>query len=402
MGQHRRDEPQPDDTTQSEDAKREASLESAVATAEHALIEFEIAVETFRVEVDNFARLHHQRLGPMYTRLDELDALIAEAVAARTGDPDDIRRAEEARSVVQPMPDVDELFGRPSAPPEADPEPEPEPPRRVRPSKEAQRLYRELARQAHPDLAQDPAEQERRGAFIARVNEAYAQGDEEQLVALANEWAAGPVEPHPLHGIEVLYARLEWLAARQEALTALRTELEESAIGAMLRMAPDDPDALLNDIAEQLLTQVTEREKQLAELLHPEPDQATPPPGRPAPEPNPHGRDQPMFNAPPTVDPAQVPADSYVLDVREPDEWQAGHVEGAVHIPMGEIPSRVSEVPKDRTVHVVCRVGGRSAQVTRYLVAQGWDAVNIDGGMLAWASAGRPMVADHGGPAGVL
>ncbi|NED86319.1 hypothetical protein G3I76_40305, partial [Streptomyces sp. SID11233] len=63
----------------------EARLERAVRAAEQALIEYEIAVETFRIEVENFSRLHHQRLGPVYARLDELDALIAEARAARTG-----------------------------------------------------------------------------------------------------------------------------------------------------------------------------------------------------------------------------------------------------------------------------------------------------------------------------
>lgn len=73
----------------------EARLERAVRAAEQALIEFEIAVETFRVEVENFSRLHHQKLGPMYTRLDELDALIAEAKASRSGDPEDLRRARK-------------------------------------------------------------------------------------------------------------------------------------------------------------------------------------------------------------------------------------------------------------------------------------------------------------------
>ncbi|MFC7469406.1 hypothetical protein ACFQVA_20600 [Actinomadura keratinilytica] len=88
----------------------EERLEKAVRVAEQALIEFEIAVETFRVEVENFSRLHHQKLGPMYTRLDELDAQIAEAKAARTGDAEDLRLAREARARVMPMPGVEELF----------------------------------------------------------------------------------------------------------------------------------------------------------------------------------------------------------------------------------------------------------------------------------------------------
>lgn len=103
-----------------------------------------------------------------------------------------------------------------------------------------------------------------------------------------------------------------------------------------------------------------------------------------------------MPQTPPAVTAAEVPADAFVLDVREDDEWQAGHVAGAVHISMGTLMGRVDEVPKDRRVYVMCRVGGRSGQVTQYLDAQGWDVVNIDGGMLAWESAGRPMVSESG------
>ncbi|SEN44554.1 hypothetical protein SAMN05216267_1005150 [Actinacidiphila rubida] len=246
----------------------EDRLAKAVRAAEQALIEFEIAVETFRVEVENFSRLHHQRLGPMYARLDELDALIAETVAAHSGERADIERAWEARALVLPMPGVEELFGGLLGSDGVRPVEDPNPPRRVRPGREAQRLYRELARKAHPDLAQDDAEKERRSAFIARVNEAYAYADEEALRALSAEWEAGPQpEEAPPSQAEVLYARLEWLAERKEKLAALAAELDESAIGQMMRLAPEDPDALLNEIAEQLLTQVSQREARLAELV---------------------------------------------------------------------------------------------------------------------------------------
>ncbi len=263
------------DSSATGEERPEARLERAVRAAEQALIEFEIAVETFRVEVENFSRLHHQKLGPMYTRLDELEALIAEAKAARTGDAEDLRRARDARSLVMPMPGVDELFhdwlgsegisddaaamltDRPVRPPE-----------RVRPSEEVRRLYRDLVRRAHPDLAQEEGERERRDAFIARVNAAYGRGDEGLLRELAEEWAAGPVPEASVPGeSDELYARLEWLARRKELLSLVAKELEESAIGSMLRMAPDDPDRLLEEIAEQLLAQVSEREAQLAAEL---------------------------------------------------------------------------------------------------------------------------------------
>ena len=95
--------------------------------------------------------------------------------------------------------------------------------------------------------------------------------------------------------------------------------------------------------------------------------------------------------------------DQYVLDVREDDEWAAGHMPDAVHIPMSGLLDRVSEVPKDRDVVVVCKVGSRSAQVTAYLRQQGWPNVaNLDGGVVAWVQAGKPFVTDDGSPASVL
>ncbi|MFD7917984.1 hypothetical protein ACFV3R_01925 [Streptomyces sp. NPDC059740] len=249
-------------------------LAQAVLAAEQALIEFEIAVETFRVEVDNFSRLHHQRLGPMYARLDELQARIAEAIAARSGDPEDVRRAQEARAMVQPMPRVEELFDGWMGPEGLFPEAQAmltdqpvRPPRKVRPSDEARRIYRELVRKAHPDLASDETERTRRDEFIARVNAAYALGDEAELQKLTEEWEAGPApQERRLSRAEELYARLEWLAERKEMLAAVATELEESAIGSMLRLAPDDPDALLAEIAEKLEAELAQREAELAAL----------------------------------------------------------------------------------------------------------------------------------------
>ncbi|WP_406862048.1 rhodanese-like domain-containing protein [Streptomyces sp. HUAS MG47] len=108
----------------------------------------------------------------------------------------------------------------------------------------------------------------------------------------------------------------------------------------------------------------------------------------------------------PSVDATSVPADALVVDVREDDEWAAGHVEGALHVPMSDFVARFGEVTEavadGRRAYVMCKVGGRSAQVTQYLVQQGIDAVNVDGGMYAWDGAGRPMVSEGGAAAYVL
>jgi len=99
----------------------------------------------------------------------------------------------------------------------------------------------------------------------------------------------------------------------------------------------------------------------------------------------------------PTVDVAALPADGYLIDVREADEWQLGHAPDAVHVPLSELMARSGEVPEDRDVYVICKVGGRSEQAVRYLNQLGRSTVNVAGGMLAWEAAGRPMISESGG-----
>lgn len=90
--------------------------------------------------------------------------------------------------------------------------------------------------------------------------------------------------------------------------------------------------------------------------------------------------------------PDPLPADLVVLDVREQHEWDAGHIEGARHVPLGDVPARVGELDPTVRILVVCHVGGRSARASAWLTQQGYDVVNLAGGMDAWESAGRPVV----------
>jgi rhodanese-related sulfurtransferase len=99
----------------------------------------------------------------------------------------------------------------------------------------------------------------------------------------------------------------------------------------------------------------------------------------------------------PTVRVDEIDPDAVLLDVREDDEWAAGHAEGAVHVPASELMARYGEVPADREVHVICRTGGRSMRVTQWLNQNGYDAVNVAGGMSAWVETGRPIVGDGTG-----
>jgi rhodanese-related sulfurtransferase len=79
-----------------------------------------------------------------------------------------------------------------------------------------------------------------------------------------------------------------------------------------------------------------------------------------------------------------------LIDVREPAEYAEAHVPGAVLIPMGQLATRLDEVPRDRTVYVICRSGNRSGAMGPLLDAHGVDSVNVLGGTAAWVQAGHP------------
>jgi rhodanese-related sulfurtransferase len=99
--------------------------------------------------------------------------------------------------------------------------------------------------------------------------------------------------------------------------------------------------------------------------------------------------------------PTEFGPSELLLDVRENDEWQRGHAAAAKHIPMGEVPARLDEIDRSATLYVICKAGGRSAKVAQFLARDGLQPINVDGGMLAWAAAGRPVVAGDGSPGSI-
>jgi rhodanese-related sulfurtransferase len=84
-----------------------------------------------------------------------------------------------------------------------------------------------------------------------------------------------------------------------------------------------------------------------------------------------------------------------IVDVREPGEYVAGHVPGAVLIPMGQLPGRTAELDRGAPVYVVCASGNRSATMTGFLRSAGFDAYSVAGGTSGWARSGRPVVRGH-------
>ena len=105
----------------------------------------------------------------------------------------------------------------------------------------------------------------------------------------------------------------------------------------------------------------------------------------------------------PVVTVSDLPDDAVMVDVRERDEWDAGHAPEAVHIPMADLPGQIEELPlSNEPLAIVCRSGNRSGRAVAWLSQLGINAVNVAGGMQAWNAAGKPMVADGAGPARVI
>jgi rhodanese-related sulfurtransferase len=80
-----------------------------------------------------------------------------------------------------------------------------------------------------------------------------------------------------------------------------------------------------------------------------------------------------------------------VVDVRQPAEWRAGHINGALHIPLSQLSRRLAELPRDKTIVTVCRSGHRSGIAARTLTRADHEVLNLKGGINAWARAGLPL-----------
>lgn len=99
--------------------------------------------------------------------------------------------------------------------------------------------------------------------------------------------------------------------------------------------------------------------------------------------------------------PGVVPDGFVLLDIREANEWAAGHAPGAVHFPLSRIPSHLDELPKEKTL-LICRTGNRSATAMDWLATQGRRVWNVRDGMIGWKMAGYPVVRDDGQPGQII
>jgi rhodanese-related sulfurtransferase len=97
-----------------------------------------------------------------------------------------------------------------------------------------------------------------------------------------------------------------------------------------------------------------------------------------------------------SVNVSGIPEGAKILDVRDDYEWVAGHTEGALHIPLDQLPARIEELDPDEDTYVICRTGGRSYRAAQWLVGMGYSALNVAGGMDQWVETGLPLVSDNG------
>jgi rhodanese-related sulfurtransferase len=94
---------------------------------------------------------------------------------------------------------------------------------------------------------------------------------------------------------------------------------------------------------------------------------------------------------------AAIDGDAELVDVRRDWEWEAGHIAGARHVEVNELSARADELPRDRPVVFVCRVGSRSGMAAEAFRQAGWDAYHVDGGLHAWIEAGLPLEGELAG-----
>ena len=88
--------------------------------------------------------------------------------------------------------------------------------------------------------------------------------------------------------------------------------------------------------------------------------------------------------------------DAQLIDVREDYEWDAGRLDGARHIVLGEVAAQAETIDRDRPVVFYCRVGSRSTMAAQAFRRAGYDAYSMDGGLVAWAGEGRPLEPSDG------
>ncbi len=243
----------------------EAELErkrALLASFEAKLAQRELDLHTVQAELLAFEARYLRAIGAHYAELDELRAQIAEAqAAAKPEDPEAGEQAAGARAKAQE-----------SAQTAYDASREPERPTRFQPSEELRRLYREFAKQVHPDLATDEEDRASRTRLMAEVNRAYEEGDEARLQAIMEEWESRPEavtgEDVPAQLVRVI-RKIAQVESRLYQIDTDMAQLEESDLYG-LKAKADEAERkggdLIAEMVEALERQIAEVRDQLAAI----------------------------------------------------------------------------------------------------------------------------------------
>lgn len=227
---------------------------------ESELAERELALAMLTRELHLFEWRYLGALGALYAELDDLLAEIAEALAAQT--PDDPRAQEEA---AQARARAEESAGASESHRAA-------PPDRVEPSEDLKRLYRQVARRVHPDLAATAEDRARRTKLMAEANVAYENGDEERLQAILAEWEEGPEAWQGEDAAAQLERVTRKIAGVRARLAAIDEEIERLKASELygLKVRVEEAEAqgrdLLAEMAAALEEEIAEARRQLGRL----------------------------------------------------------------------------------------------------------------------------------------
>ena len=225
------------------------------------LAESELELATLRAELIAFERRYLEVVGSRYAELDSLEAQLAESTARRhPADPAARRKAESARARARESAEAAGDAGRePSAP-------------GFEPTEELKALYRQAAKELHPDLTTDEEERTRRQRAMAELNKAYEECDEERIRQILNEWRSSPDHVRGDDTAAQLVRAIREIAQVRERLDAIKAEAEELVRGELYRLKQQVEEAatrgqdLLAEMAGQLGARIEQARTRLEQV----------------------------------------------------------------------------------------------------------------------------------------
>ena len=258
-----------------------------LSALEAQLVERELELETLRGGLLSFEKKYQAATLERYAQLDELYAKIAEVKASRMPESDAAQKAAAAqRAKAEKTAAAARRYEpkrRPKDPTTKKPAPPPPPPPDFNPSENLKRLYRDVAKAMHPDLANDDEERVHRHAFMARANEAYEKGSEQRLADILHEWQCAPESVRgDGPGAELIRA-IRKIARCQQRLVIIDVEIQKLQTAGIfgIKLLAEEADKLERDFLDEMTQRIDidiANAKQLLESLQ----NQLPPPSSPS------------------------------------------------------------------------------------------------------------------------